>query len=356
MAYTTIDDPSAYFHTQLYTGNGSTQSITNDGNSDLQPDLVWIKERNNAVDHQLQDSTRGVTKTLQANQTYGESTLTDIITSFNSDGFSLGSNASWNGNNDTYVAWQWKANGGTTVTNTDGATNGYNTTVQANQTAGFSIVKFNAPFDQGNGRYNLGHGLGATPEFIITKCSGASADWYVYHKDMGGSNIYLRLNLTAATSTTGARYTFYEPAFSSTIFNMDWNNIVLQNQDFICYCFVGVQGFSKFGSYVGNGLAEGPFIYTGFKPGFVMIKERNAVEEWFILDSKRNTFNAVDKTLYASGNYAEGTGAQYMDFLSNGIKIRNNHTGTNTNGNTYLYMAFAENPFVATNGVPATAR
>lgn len=356
MAYTTITDPSVYFQTQLFTGTGSSLSVTNTGNADLQPDLVWIKNRDIAASHVLTDTTRGATKSLFPDQTSGESTETQQLTSFNSDGFTVGTSNNVNGNGNGSVAWQWKANGGTTVTNTDGATNGYNTTVQANQTAGFSIVKFNAPFDQGNGRYNLGHGLGATPEFIITKCSGASADWYVYHKDMGGSNIYLRLNLTAATSTTGARYTFYEPTFSSTIFNMDWNNILLQNQDFICYCFVGVQGFSKFGSYVGNGNADGPFIYTGFKPGFVMIKERNAVEEWFILDSKRNTFNAVDKTLYASGNYAEGTGAQYIDFLSNGIKIRNNHTGTNTSGNTYLYMTFAENPFVATNAVPTTAR
>ena len=358
MAYTTITDPSVHFQTQLFTGTGSSLSVTNTGNADLQPDLVWIKNRDIVASHVLTDTTRGATKSLFSDQTSGESTETQQLTSFNSDGFTVGTSNNVNGNGNGSVAWQWKANGGTTVTNTDGATNGYNTTVQANQTAGFSIVKFNAPFDQGNGRYNLGHGLGVKPEFIITKCSGASADWYIYHKDMGGNNVYLRLNLSNATSTAANRYTFYEPAFSSTIFNMDWNNILLQNQDFICYCFAGVQGYSKFGKYTGNGDADGPFVYTGFKPAWLMIKRISGGTGWWsINDDKRNSYNLEGQLLAANENDAQ-YGSNPVDMLSNGFKIRvaNANSDQNENNSEYIYMAFAQNPFVATNAVPTTAR
>lgn len=359
--YTTINDPSVYFQTQLYTGNASTLNVVNGGNANLQPDWVWLKNYGTAgKDYGIFDSTRGTTKTLSSNNTSAESTNASTLTAFNSDGFTLGSDGGPNANSSSNVAWQWKANGGTTVTNTAGT---YNTTVQANTTAGFSIVKFNAPFDQGNGRYNLGHGLGATPEFIITKCTGASADWYVYHKDMGGSNIYLRLNLTNATSTTGARYTFYEPTFSSTVFNMDWNNILQQNQDFICYCFVGVQGYSKFGKYTGNGNADGPFIYTGFKPGFVMIKRIDNAGNWTVFNNKSsssNGSNLIDYSLDVNSNNAQETGGDGsvndVDFLSNGIKIRATNGDLNASGNSVLYMAFAASPFVTSDGVPTTAR
>jgi hypothetical protein len=354
--YTTINDPSAHFQTTIYTGNAtSSTNINNTGNSNLQPDFVWIKNRTGGNDwHDLTDTTRGATKSLFSNNTNAQGTAAQSLQAFLSNGITIGSDAQVNRNNVPYASWQWKANGGTTVTNTDGATNGYNTTVQANQTAGFSIVKFNAPFDQGNGRYNLGHGLGVKPECIITKCSSASADWYIYHKDMGGSNIYLRLNLADATSTTGARYTFYEPAFTSTIFNMDWNNILLQNQDFICYCFAGVQGYSKFGKYIGNGSTDGTFTYTGFKPAFIIVKRINDSQDWVLWDHKRDGYNQTDKSLTPNEPSAEET--RSIDILSNGFKQRQNNTATNADGSTYVYLAFASNPFTTSDGVPTTAR
>ena len=200
--YTTINDPSAYFHIQLYNGNGGANTITNNANAgNFQPDWTWIKERGGSSSHQLFDSSRG-DKVLYSDSAVAEDT-TNYFTE-NTNGFTLAANNGINQNGINNVAWQWKCNGGTTATNTDGATNGYNTTVQANQTAGFSIVQWNAAFDQGNGRYNLGHGLGKTADFIIIKNRSSSGDWYVHHKDID-DNDYLRLNLNNATSNTSAR-------------------------------------------------------------------------------------------------------------------------------------------------------
>ena len=349
MAYTTTDDPSAYFQTALYTGNGSTQSITNDGNSDLQPDWVWIKERNNAVDHQLQDSTRGVTKTLQSNSNNGESTLTDIITSFNSDGFSLGNNVTWNGSSDTYVAWQWKANGGTTSSNSDGS---ITSTVQANTTAGFSIVTWSGNTTAGA---TVGHGLGVAPHYVQVKRRDRDGDaWRGFWQPLGDEK-YLELNANDAEqdSTTGA---WNDTSPTSSVFSLG-SAAGINGGNMVAYCFAPIQGYSKIGSYTGNGNADGPFIYTGFKPAWVLIKKTSGAANWFMYDTKRNPFNLVVNRLIANGSEAENTGSgDDIDILSNGWKARASAAALNESGGNFIYMAFAEHPFVSSEGVPTTAR
>ena len=348
MAYTTTDDPSAYFQTALYTGNGSTQSITNDGNSDLQPDWVWIKERNNAVDHQLQDSTRGVTKTLQSNSNNGESTLTDIITSFNSDGFSLGNNVTWNGSSDTYVAWQWKANGGTTSSNSDGS---ITSTVQANTTAGFSIVTWSGNTTAGA---TVGHGLGVAPHYVQVKRRDRDGDaWRGFWQPLGDEK-YLELNANDAEqdSTTGA---WNDTSPTSSVFSLG-SAAGINGGNMVAYCFAPIQGYSKIGSYTGNGNADGPMVFCGFKPAWVMIKHTGASEVWRIFDSTRDTHNAMEKDLFPNLSNAEGSGTARLDFLSNGFKIRDSGNALNDSGGNLIYMAFAESPFVSSEGVPTTAR
>ena len=359
MAYATINDPSAHFQNVAYTGDGnSPKAITNTGNSNLQPDWLWIKNRSNTYDHAVFDSSRGVDKVLKTNQTNAESSSAGYQNSFNTDGFTVTANGNVNNNGENYVAFQWKANGGTTSTDTNGASSaaGYNTTVQANQTAGFSIVQWDAAFDQGNGRYNLGHGLGKIPDFILIKNRESSGNWYVHHPNID-DNDYLRLDLTNATSNTGARYTFYRPDFTTSLFNVDYNNIVTQNEAYVAYVFAAIQGYSKFDSYTGNGNTDGPFIYTGFKPAWLLIKRIDGTGYWVMLDNKRNTPNGTGGRLGAQASDAE-YGSANVDILSNGFKIRgsNSDSDNNQNSSVYIYAAFAESPFVSSTGVPTTAR
>ena len=357
--YTTINDPSAHFQTATYTGNGSNgHAITFDGNSNLQPDWLWGKERSQGGNHNVFDSSRGLSKRLTADQADAENTDSTTVTSFNTDGFTLGSSNNINENGVTTVAWNWKANGGTTSTDTTGASSaaGYNTTVQVNQTAGFSIVQWDAAFDQGNGRYNLGHGLGKIPDFILIKNRESSGNWYVHHPNID-SNDYLRLDLTNATSNTGARYTFYRPDFTTSLFNVDYNNLVTQNEAYVAYVFATIQGYSKFDSYTGNGNTDGPFIYTGFKPAWLLIKRIDGTGYWVMLDNKRNTPNGTGGRLGANASDAE-YGSANVDILSNGFKIRGSSSDSDTNQNSsvYIFAAFAESPFVSSTGVPTTAR
>tara|TARA_A100001201_G_C4092089_1_gene202468 strand:+ start:1950 stop:3020 length:1071 start_codon:yes stop_codon:yes gene_type:complete len=355
MAYTTVNDASANFQLKKYTGNGSNgHQITFDGNSNLQPDLAIAKDLGGGNWWVWYDSTRGATKMISSNSNNAEATDANV-TAFNTDGVTLGTAPDSNGNGGTYNLYGWKANAGTTSTNTDGATNGYNTTVQANQTAGFSIVKFNAAFDQGNGRYNLGHGLGAKPKFIITKCTGSSADWYTYHEEID-SNDYLRLNNTAGTSNTSSRYTFYKPDISTTIFNMDYNNILLQNQNFICYCWAEVKGYSAFAGYEGNGDADGPFVYTGFKPKVVIVKNLSGTGIWRVYDnSQQSGFNSIDRYKSLENNGAEGDTGHPFDFLANGFKVRGTNSDVNSDGDRFAFAAWADRPFVSSAGVPSPA-
>ena len=341
MAYTTIDDPSAYFQTQLYTGNAGVNNIVNGGNSDLQPDWVWLKSTDLGQPHTIRDSTRGTNKFLYIS-TADEGTNT-YLTSFNSDGFSMNATDNEvNGNGNTYVAWQWKANGGTTSTNSDGSVN---VTIQVNYTAGFSIMKWNG---NGNTSGTVGHGLGAVPDMIIEKYGlDGTSNWGVAFPKFENSKL-LTLNDTGGFSSASGMSSYNSSTF------VDGNGAATGGT--IAYCFKNVKGYSRFGFYVGNGNTDGPSIYTGFKPAFLMIKRSDGAGYWVMLDSKRNLPNGTGQRLGAQATDAE-YGATNIDFLSNGFKVRaaNADSDTNLDGGTYVYMAFADKPYVTPNGVISTA-
>ena len=349
MAYTTIDDPSAYFQTDLYTGTGSSLANTFDGNSDMQPDWVWIKERNGATDHALYDSSRGVQEQLESNTTTAETTEATGLTAFGSDGFTVGALAQVNTSSDTYVAWNWKANGGTTASNTDGD---ITSTVQVNSDAGFSIVTDSPP---NNTARSIGHGLGVAPQVIIRRARNRVENWRVFHSAAGSTGALMLDNADAYNSSivlfTGV---------TSTTFGVGTDFSVNGNFNYISYCFAEVQGYSKFSSYVGNGVANnGPFVYLGFKPRFLMIKSTTDTGSHVIWDSKRSPFNGMDDYLVAAEADAEGTNGIFtIDAVSNGFKIRNTgaNNGLNQDATKYVYYAFAENPFTTSTGIPATAR
>ena len=352
MAYTNIDDPSAFFQTATYAGNGGTQSITNDGNSDLQPDWIWTKSRSDSSFHLVTDSTRGTTKRIYPNSDAAEETHSNMVTAFNSDGFSIGDHSAINTNGYNYVGWQWKANGGTTASNSSGTTT---TTVQANQDAGFSILTWS-----GNGSATtLGHGLGVEPEVIIQKARGTTSNWAVYHKQANATpyNVVTYLNLTDATGIASNSWgTAASDINSNTFYLKHWFNYNTTN---VAYCFASKQGYSKFGKYVGNGSADGPFVYTGFKPAWIMVKNIDSgIDHWHIIDNKRNPNNVAGKLLFADLANAEitYTTETLFDILSNGFKLRGDYDHINASGETIIYMAFAENPLVTSTGVPTTAR
>jgi len=344
MAYTTIDDPSAHFQIALYTGNQTGRSITYDGNSDMQPDWLWGKSRSNSDDPTAIDSSRGVGNVLTPSDNSAEGTgQSQYVTSFNSDGFGLGTDGGMNRNNYTYVSWGWKANGGTTATNNNGDVT---TTVQANTTAGFSIITYDG---NNAGGSTVGHGLGAVPDMLIAKSRVATKPWQCYHKSIGNDH-FIDLNVTTAKVSASASWSNTTPTSSIvTLGNGDTNHTGAM----VMYCFTSIQGYSKFGSYTGNGNADGAFVYTGFKPTWIMVKKTNEAEAWFIADSKRTPINPNDDIIEANDQAAEGNSTT-LDLLSNGFKFR--HENGNTTGDSYLYMAFAESPFVSSEGVPTTAR
>jgi hypothetical protein len=353
MAYTNIDDPSAHFQIATYTGNSSVNIITNDGNSNLKPDLLWGKCRTTTKLHFLYDTTRGTEKRIESDNTGAEDTGTNGVTAFNSDGFRVDSGNTENDNGESFVAWQWKANGGTTASNTSG---GITTTVQANQDAGFSIVTWT-----GNGATTtLGHGLGVRPDVIIVKARGTTSNWAVYHKDATNGqqpfNVVTYLDLTDATGIASNSWgTVATDITSNTFYLKYWFNI---SSTLVAYCFAEKQGYSRFGKYVGNGNANGTFIYTGFKPAFVLFKNSsNAGENWIVYDNKRDPYNEATLELFPNSTAPEYTANAFdIDILSNGFKQRGANTGSNGVNRTYIYMAFAENPFVTSTGVPTTAR
>jgi hypothetical protein len=362
MAYTTIDDPSAYFHTTLYTGNDTARAITNDGNSDLQPDLVWIKSRNATGNHGLFDSSRGVNKRLAADEDSAELTgFSNLLTAFSSDGFSLGNdsnNYSINENSTTFVAWQWKANGGSRTTFNESGDNpggGH----QANTTAGFSIIDYTGTGQTAGDPALVPHGLGVAPDFIIVKQRDATRDWNVFHhkNTSAPETDFLVLNTTAATVDASNRWNDTAPNATNVVLG-DTARVNNDAGSYIMYAFAEVKGYSKFGQYIGNGNNNGPFLYTGFKPAMFFRKRTNGANNWNIWDSKRAPFNEMHASNALNTTDAEdaNTGYNDVDFLSNGIKIHD--TGDSHNGSdmTYVYAAFAENPFVTSTGVPTTAR
>jgi len=345
MAYTTINKSGDYFNTKLFTGNGGTQSLTGVG---FQPDWVWLKSRSVADSSILFDAVRGVTKRLMSNSTGAETTEAQEVQSFDSDGFTVGNSDNANRNNATMVGWNWKANGAGS-SNTDGS---ITSTVSANTTAGFSIVKWTG--NNGAGA-TVGHGLGSIPKIVLVKNIQQSGyDWVMYHASLGNTK-RIWLNLTNAVSTNTGSWNNTTP--SSSVFTLGSSGETNGSGEMIGYCFAEKQGYSKFGSYTGNGNADGSFIYTGFKPAWVMIKKTNDTHAWRIYDGVRDTHNLTEKILEPNTSNAEATSGTYvLDLVSNGFKFRGNGDGVNGSGQSFIYMAFAEAPLVGTNGVTAKAR
>ena len=346
MAYTTIDDPTIYFNTKLYTGNNTTDTaITGIG---FQPDWVWVKRRSSTQFHGLYDSVRGATKQLASNSNNEEDTNTESLKSFDSDGFTIGTSARLNASSETYASWNWLA-GGSASSNSNGS---ITASVSANTTAGFSIVKYT-----GNATNStVGHGLGVTPQVLIVKnldSSGSGAEhWRVQHHKVAASKV-LYLNLTNAEDTNGDFQSTYPGSSTFSISSADGCN--KNGEENIAYCFAEKKGYSKFGSYTGNGDTDGTFVYTGFRVGWVMIKRTDGANGWYIYDSTRDPENQNTKALLPAETDAEQDESG-MDLLSNGFKLRNTDGSKNGSGNSYIYMAFAESPFVNSNGIPTNAR
>jgi len=347
MAYTTIDNPGLFFNTVLYSGDNSTgRSITGVG---FAPDFLWLKDRTTAGSaHFLSDTVRGDGKWLRTNGDFAENTDTNVITSLDSDGFTVGNDVYSNKTGDNYVAWNWLGANGT-ASNSNG---GITSTVSANTTAGFSIVQYVGTSSDNT----VGHGLGAIPKMIITKSTSASGHWSCYHNKLpNGADSYIELNKTSAASNLSLSPDYWGTP-SSTVFGVKggYGNSV-NGRTYIAYCFAEIKGYSKFGSFTGNGNADGTFVYTGFKPAFIIEKLSSGTGSWLIYDNKRNGINGDNHYFYANGSDAELT-TQLIDITSNGFKHR--HAGGANSSGTSIYMAFAESPLVANvgTGVPATAR
>jgi len=332
--YTTIDNPELYFQVKTYTGNYTdAHAITLDGSEDMQPDMVWIKDRDDTSWHQITDAVRGATKTLYPNETNAETTDTNYVQSFDSDGFTVGVNNANNQSGADIVAWCWKESA----------------------TAGFDILTF-----EGNSTddTDISHNLSAVPHFMIVRNFDAAKDWCVYHhkNTSAPETDLLVLNTTAATTDTDDRWSDEAP--TSSVFTVgDSSQLNASSNTSIAYLWSEKQGFSKFGSYVGtNSGANGPFIYTGFRPAFILIKNITSAADWHIRDNKRSTYNPSINFLMPDASDAEVTAGEAIDILSNGFKIKANGLKVQDSGHTYIYMAFAEAPFVNSNGVPCNAR
>ena len=348
MAYTTIDDPTVYFNTKLYTGTGSSLANTGVG---FQSDFTWIKGRSGTTEHVLTDAVRGVTKELNSNDNTAEETVAQGLTAFGSDGFTVGTDASYNTSSATYASWNWKANGAG-ATNEDGSIN--TTKTSASTTSGFSIVSYTGT----NSTATVGHGLGVAPKMIIWKERGNTNDWCVWHTSLSATQVLI-LNTTAATASDS---NVMGTLPTSSLFSIGQGTRTNRNGGtYIAYCFAEVQGFSKFSSFIGNGNADAPFVYTGFKPAFIVLKNASTTQSWQMYTWDMQPFNEFcttsDGRLKAESNEPQSTKTAF-DMLSNGFKMRTNAADINGSGNEIIYMAFAETPFVANSGesIPTTAR
>jgi hypothetical protein len=336
----TISNGANYVAASLYTGTGSSQTISNAVNSiSFQPDWVWIKSRSAATDHKLTDSVRGTTKALISNTTGAETTDSTGLTAFGSSGFTVGANTTYNNSGATYVGWQWKG-GGTAVTNTAGS---ITSSVSANTTAGFSVVTYTGNGTNGS---TIGHGLGVTPKMIIVKSRSIADNWPVYHGSMPNTDA-IRLNTTGAAVVAGF---WNNTTPGSSVFTVGGGAVSETNTTsatYVAYCFAAISGYSAFGSYTGNGSADGPFVYCGFRPRYLFIKRTNSTGNWIDLDTSRSTYNSADAYISLNASSAEATGAYNTDILSNGFKLRyaDSYGDVNASGSTYIYAAFAENPF-----------
>ena len=343
MAYTTVNKSSLHQNTVLYTGNNTGQSITGVG---FQPDLVWNKSRGNTESHNVWDAVRGTTKGLVTNAGDAESTWATGLTSFDSDGFTVGSLDSLNDNSLNFAAWCWKANGAGSA-NTDGSIN--STATSANTTAGFSIVKYTGT----GSNATVGHGLGVAPKMILIK-GVAATWWFVYHAGIPTpTTAKLNLNTNGHNNDAQASY-WNSTAPTSSVFSLGTEGSVNSSgADYIAYCFADVAGYSKMGNYKGNGNANGVFIYTGFKPKFLILKRANGDDWWGLYDSIRSPYNVTKERIYPNTNDA-GADVTNVDFLSNGFKLRTTDGAINATGGTYIFMAFGQS-LVGSNNVPCTA-
>ena len=344
MAYTTIDKSSLQFNTKLYTGSGGTNNITG---LDFQPDWVWLKSRSATASNVLQDAIRGNNKSIKTNTTAAEFTQS-FFTSFNSDGFTVATTEpDVNANGTTYASWNWKANGQGS-SNTAGTINTSYTS--ANTTSGFSIIQYTG---NGSSGATIGHGLGVVPKAVIVKLtSGSGYDWGVYHASLGNTK-NLRLNLTDTVATSTAFWNDTTPS-SSLVYLGNNATVNGSGSTYIAYCFADVPGFSKMGSYQGNANANGSFIYTGFRPAFLVVKNTQLADNWSMFNSKALGYNTYNHIMYPDLANTESNGLP-IDFLANGFKWRTAAGMANGNNQKLIYMAFAANPFVTSTGVPTTA-
>ena len=331
-----IPDGRTVMAATTYTGTGSSLAVSNAVNGvSFQPDLVWIKARSNAYNHELYDSVRGVQKRLLSNLTNAESTSTLALTAFNSNGFTQGGETETGANGATYVAWNWKA-GTTSASNTNGT---ITSTVSVGATQGFSVATYT-----GNGSSaTIGHGLGVAPSMYIVKRRDGASNWSTWHIGLSGGTYYVSLDSTAAQASNTVVFPGATP--TSTVFSVG-TSICGNGSTYVAYAFAAVAGYSAFGSYTGNGSADGPFVYTGFRPRYVLTKRTNSTGGWVILDSSRDTYNVSGNILQAESADAELSASSYptLDILSNGFKIRSS-TIQNASGGIYIYACFAENPF-----------
>ena len=344
MAYTTINKSTDHFNTKLYTGNSSTNNITGVG---FQPDWLWIKSRSTTENHVIYDAIRGVTKQLYPNTSGAESTNATALTAFGTDGFNLAtSNANTNANGTTFASWNWKAGGGQGSSNTDGSIN--TTYTSANTTAGFSISTYTGT----GSTATVGHGLGVVPKMIIVKKLNALKDWRIYHASVGNTK-QLFLNDSGTADTDSTIWNNTSP--TSSVFTIGTNGGANDSgSNYVAYCFAEKTGYSKFGSYTGNGNADGTFVYTGFKPAFIIVKKSNLSEDWEMFDNKRLGYNVDNNNLVPNTTSIEAT-TDRLDIVSNGFKFRATSGSVNASGDTYIYMAFGQS-LVGSNNVPCTAR
>ena len=328
MAYTTIDNPELYFQTKLYTGTGNSHAITLDGSENMQPDWVWIKCRDDSHNHQVFDSVRGVHKRMRTDTSGAETESSESLKSFNTDGFTLGTQANVNNSGNTFVAWNWKETA----------------------TAGFDIVSYTGNDSAGR---TISHSLSAVPKMMIVKCRNVGKEWTIFHASLGNGK-FIELDNNSAVQTATNRWNDTSP--TSSVFSVGVDSSVnASGQTYIAYLFSEKKGYSKFGSYTGNGNADGAFVYTGFEPAFLLLKKTDSGTNWNMYDNKRSPFNKTDGLLRPDTSATE-INTDEFDFLSNGFKARNSAAAMNASGSPFIFMAFAENPFVTSTGVPATAR
>ena len=328
-AYTTIDDPGAYFNTVLWTGNATTSTaITGVG---FQPDMTWIKERSQTRSHVLFDVVRGATVQLNPNDSASDATVAESLQSFDADGFTVGDATSVNESGETYVGWNWKKTAD----------------------AGFDIVSYTG----NDTARTIAHSLSAVPKVIMPKSRSDAYEWRLYHAGNTSAPETDFIVLNENYATTDQANAWNDTAPTSSVFSLGTGET--PNNDgttYITYLWAEKQGYSKFSSFVGNGADDGIFCFTGHRPAMVLLKGTADNREWIIFNNKTNTFNPIDSNLYPNGSSAENTGTDRIDFLSNGFKLRDGAANYNNSGDTYIYMSFAEAPFVNSNGVPCNAR